>query len=566
VEEEEEMEEEEDEGGGHADGHEAEGAGHQSEGGAERHEGGAEEEPPKMVDLAVAVMLFGSIVFNMSLFYLVHNPDKDIQRYSWQVISKTLSIFTAVLMYQGISGVIDSWFVHLTASYVPLTIGMFSMLLWFCVLHYTIRKLAREKVSLSDKHDKAAEEESAVALSCWSMLFAHMTGFASISVGGKLVGHFSEAFAVGGMVAVCVNAICLCALFVLSDYIRNIKVHEKGSTEEKVLMVWEEAAEEAENDVAGLCISFTLTQAVVALITGEELTVHERRLHGQEHQSHGGYHSGVELDHHPDGIAPLGTILLVLLLSLVFAGLTVFTVYASSHVGAHRFESEPGQASLAHNAIRWWFILQSVCAMTFAWLLQYAGKWEIARSIAMSGFKVEAESITERVIVALAISLLSFLVIFFLDFVSDLEETQEVADRCIRSIIVALGILIGFSWEYSFDGGVEVLVRLAIGWGYEYSIWLKLLLAILVAIVVVPAWRLYIQKKALSYEEHHQDKVAHEREYRSAHPGMPSPRKDSTSPRHAPEWEQDSSLLRENTGLSHRDPEVKTAEKLALQL
>jgi len=415
VEEEEEMEEEEDEGGGHADGHEAEGAGHQSEGGAERHEGGAEEEPPKMVDLAVAVMLFGSIVFNMSLFYLVHNPDKDIQRYSWQVISKTLSIFTAVLMYQGISG-----------------------------------------VSLSDKHDKAAEEESAVALSCWSMLFAHMTGFASISVGGKLVGHFSEAFAVGGMVAVCVNAICLCALFVLSDYIRNIKVHEKGSTEEKVLMVWEEAAEEAENDVAGLCISFTLTQAVVALITGEELTVHERRLHGQEHQSHGGYHSGVELDHHPDGIAPLGTILLVLLLSLVFAGLTVFTVYASSHVGAHRFESEPGQASLAHNAIRWWFILQSVCAMTFAWLLQYAGKWEIARSIAMSGFKVEAESITERVIVALAISLLSFLVIFFLDFVSDLEETQEVADRCIRSIIVALGILIGFSWEYSFDGGVEV--------------------------------------------------------------------------------------------------------------
>merc|ERR1711972_470889 len=145
-------------------------------------------------------------------------------------------------------------------------------------------------------------------------------------------------------------------------------------------------------------------------------------------------------------------------------------------------------------AKRWWFIGQSVCAMSFAWFLQYAGKWEIARSLFHMGCALDAESTSQRVFVALSTSFVAFVFIFILDKVEDLEATGAVADKCTRSIIIALGILIGFSWEHCFDGGVDVLAELSAEDGKWYPIWLKLVMAAAVFAVVTPAWRLYILK------------------------------------------------------------------------
>ena len=49
--------------------------------------GGEKEESEG--DLGIAVMLMGSIAFQLSLFYLVNHPDKDMKKYSWEVCMST---------------------------------------------------------------------------------------------------------------------------------------------------------------------------------------------------------------------------------------------------------------------------------------------------------------------------------------------------------------------------------------------------------------------------------------------------------------------------------------------
>merc|ERR1719162_528439 len=44
-------------------------------------------------------MLLGTVTFQMTLWYLVHWPDKDIVLYTWRMLGDTVAIFAAVLLF-----------------------------------------------------------------------------------------------------------------------------------------------------------------------------------------------------------------------------------------------------------------------------------------------------------------------------------------------------------------------------------------------------------------------------------------------------------------------------------
>merc|ERR1719326_2279027 len=69
----------------------------------------AEQKEFHKVDIAISVMLLGSIGFQMGLFYILNHPDDDIKRYSWTVVGSTISIFCAVLLFQAFQAYVNTY-------------------------------------------------------------------------------------------------------------------------------------------------------------------------------------------------------------------------------------------------------------------------------------------------------------------------------------------------------------------------------------------------------------------------------------------------------------------------
>merc|ERR1719443_1470137 len=88
-------------------------------------------------------------------------------------------------------------------------------------------------------------------------------------------------------------------------------------------------------------------------------------------------------------------------------------------------------------------------AMNMAWSFFYSTKWALGSIPGWSG-NTEILCLTEAVVV----SVVCFAMIFVLDWFADQEWTPDEVDECIIKTIGAIGILIGFSWEQSFDASV----------------------------------------------------------------------------------------------------------------
>merc|ERR1719231_2094619 len=66
-------------------------------------EGGEEGE----MGSTIGMLLIGGVTFQISLLYLVNHIDPDIKRYSWIIVGETAGIFSAVLLFEGIFGVLE---------------------------------------------------------------------------------------------------------------------------------------------------------------------------------------------------------------------------------------------------------------------------------------------------------------------------------------------------------------------------------------------------------------------------------------------------------------------------
>merc|ERR1719476_689273 len=143
--------------------------------------------------------------------------------------------------------------------------------------------------------------------------------------------------------------------------------------------------------------------------------------------------------------------------------------------------------------------------MMFAWSLLFATQWLAFSTEKLEELGIGIHSMAGMVAAALFLSLISFLLIFCLDKIDDAFRKQDGsggAGDLLHSIINAIAILVGFSWEHAFDGGVEAIASLT-----TRPVEAELGLAIFVVFLMVPAWRKYILKKDMQLKAYQAEKI-----------------------------------------------------------
>eukprot|EP00930_Biecheleria_cincta_P029512 TRINITY_DN20526_c0_g1_i1.p1 TRINITY_DN20526_c0_g1~~TRINITY_DN20526_c0_g1_i1.p1 ORF type:complete len:699 (-),score=139.21 TRINITY_DN20526_c0_g1_i1:29-2125(-) len=478
---------------------------------AEREE---EEESFSPEGVGVAFTLLGSLAFAMTLMYLVNWVDDDIRRYSWLVISMTISIFCAVLMFAGTTKwlqtmlkgvpVIDEnptlfyyllfvcWLVGLVitvafnAALMCGTISVKELMHQDWVVEDSLRSTHQEIVPLSNiaamkwglgvcmgedgypvfvRQRRLVREKLDRRMRCWATIIAHAAGFASIRAGTSLMHTSWFAQNVGtACVAVLVHLVVLILLFGTFD--RLVQWHDKP---EPLVEMYDEQIEEASNDVLSLTMSFLVVQCIKFGLTGVQ---------GDE----GGYQPApsVPTDWH-GGLSLYAIGIIFLMLAMVLIS------WLKDRVDTPQWQQQAKD------------MLQSTCTMCFSWCFLFATRW-CAIALYMHGtMGLKPGSMLLNVALSVLLSAFAFLCTLILDKVEDSfareGETQAQA-KMFKSVITALGLLVGLSWEHSFDVAVEVAAEKT-----SRPVMMELVFTVVVVALIVPAWRRYVLTKQIYYAQ-----------------------------------------------------------------
>ena len=86
-----------------------------------------------------------------------------------------------------------------------------------------------------------------------------------------------------------------------------------------------------------------------------------------------------------------------------------------------------------------------VFSMSMAWSYFFCLRWLIDHC------KWSSDTVTLALVLAVIMTLICLPMIIVLDALADAKWTAKIIDRVIKQIITANGLLVGFSWEQSFD-------------------------------------------------------------------------------------------------------------------
>jgi len=473
----------------------------------------AAEGDGNMADFSVAMMLLASVTFMMSTFYLVNNKDEDIRKAAWQVISATISIFSAVLLFQAVNGVVEQFVLgeepeegstpEAVASFLQhkFLVNTGHAFVWYiglqCVLAYISGGVSWEEISQchycggggnteeaasetppedasegesepEDEEEKQALEKKAqLDMKCWAVLFGHITGFASINAFGTLQGMMipfdetqrgaTQHNLLMTTTTPVVAFASLSALFWMFDKIRDVVMLGDDGKKDEMELMWDEETEETEDDVMGLAVSFMVVQ-VARFVIIEVLPNEEGEVEGEQSYS-------------------LGQVF-----ALIGFGVFVFAL--------HVIRTQVIKGDIITKRVTEQF--KVICGMIFAWCFFFGVQMFIEHLVDAEGLSDAAKGVEtiKAVAVAVLITFCCYVMIFVLDKLADADWTDEAIDKSIRELIKALGILIGFAWEKSFDAAVVSVAEEA-AQSVAPSV-TKLIMSMVICITVIPAWRWYI--------------------------------------------------------------------------
>jgi len=526
-------------------------AGEEGVEGEEGEEEGEEETEFTMVDIQVACMLLGGVAFVITLFILVNWPDDDIRRYAWVLISSVTSIFVAVLIFSSV----NEWVLSYAEEYelkqtVLCAIQYGHLFVWVCILQFVLAAtsgsilegdknakgcLYDEKVAdltankwvfadalradfeeviqddkfvrtkerngqpttrsvYQDSNDpKYASEVPCVKcypnqdrrkrrMKCWGTLLAHMCGFAAINAGNTMA-HL-EVFSgspVLSLIPVLINQSFIALLFNIFKCLRKM-LHQsakaKGGAGIRAAMFNEEVME-SENDISCLAGSYLIISSLRYALVGE-LPSMVGEIEGE---------------------TPWNSVWILYAAGffLLLTSVLLIVIKAMTKKEGAKGEEEEEEESMAQRVLT---VITGMCGMAFAWACLYASRTIFEKEpYLQEKLSAGMTTITGRILLALVLSVICLVIIFGLDFIGDtakkLYPGKNLGNSIIKRIVDAKSILVGFSWEHAFDGGVEAIASTTSDPQFANTA-----IAVLVFLIIVPAWRRYILKKAIVLQQY----------------------------------------------------------------
>lgn len=410
----------------------------------------AEDEALEKESFSLALILMGGVGSLMFIFYLVNSPYIGVKISTWRVLSMTVSIFVAVLLY----GTLKMLILHIFEPGFHATIGITLVLfvLFFIGTHALLF------------HLKGGDETQ---LQAYSTVAGHICGFAAMyGFADCQEVEMFEALEAKGFVLLIVSSASIISIL---TYAMD-KVMEKVAADDGVVDAeeerWIETCDETVDDVFCLAISFLCVLFIRYLITGKVQAYEPGKL-GDVSQAH----------------ANILLLVVIGFVCLVAAG--TVTMIKCPHLCATDFDK------------RITLNLQHLNSMILAWSILFWAEWQLY----VWGW--ESTVIGGCLVIAVLLTVFSFATVFLLSYMSTFIQGGHGERRTMKSLELALGVLVGFSWERAFDVGFEEIEhtlhhRIHLG----IPPWATVtLLSLVLLIIVAPAWRFYILPKAAHLEE-----------------------------------------------------------------
>jgi len=370
-----------------------------------------------------------------------------------------------------------------------------------------------------------------------AMLFAHMAGFAAIFSGTSLMrvcvdpDSSNEAWSkIVVWLPIVFNQLVVQAAFWLSQWVRHRQVQMRWEqirsrqTSNEVTMkkeqeglqmvedLMKEEVVESENDVSSLSLSYLAVHVMRFSLTG---------------------HLPDEQAEEPEGWRPelVGHALALYGLGVLVGLLACGQAFAMQKYKCATKHQNPVAARMLNTVLNATGMCSAWCVL---WATKWTFKWWCVENL------VKPHPILEKVVIAFVLTAFASVMVFIVDKVDDhlearepenaglddgkdadseakahlvpkgdepqAQDQEETAKEIVRIIVNSLGILVGFSWEHCFDGGVETVSEKSAGEGASSSpspmrLIVQLFMGIMVCMLVLPAWRRHILQKVMLMEE-----------------------------------------------------------------
>uniref|UniRef100_A0A7S0AJG9 Uncharacterized protein n=1 Tax=Pyrodinium bahamense TaxID=73915 RepID=A0A7S0AJG9_9DINO len=383
----------------------------------------------------------------MSILYLLNFRDPELREISWNVLSRSIVTFLGVLVGAAWNDVLLHYIVGSGApASKTIAVQFCSMLGWYLLL-----QLVLAKVSGAIGTPPASVRDMVLDLKCWVTLLGITTGRSMKDLLGYIQQQVPRDFIhTAGMIPLA--GLGLFFVFKVHEYGRmQVALADDGQVDVYELL-WERYTTQTEDNATCMALAHVVVQVVRFQITG-----HLPPANGS-----------VSASESDTGMRSA----MLFLSSLAFVALIVVLDVAITR--EIRF-------------VEW---LKAISGNCVAFCLLYAILWCILDYS-------DARGAVGSMLLAVGVSFVSFLIMFILHFLERLDCTGPRADMEIHRMLQPLAILIGFAWKFAFDASIKAITS------HEHVLpvpVMDLTIALLLALLVVPAWRLYILPVILKNE------------------------------------------------------------------